>query len=280
MTSSIRPRWIAIATLIVLAASAGVQAADADADALALQPETSEEPSQTATKVFVEGLVGRADQRYDPTSQAISRASIDLRHASRLSPSTQASLSARVDATHPADPRISGAVLSLREAYVGWQDEAASQVLQFGRISLRNGPGYGYNPTDFFRDRTLRTFTTADPMTQRELRLGSIMLRGQRLWPGGSVALELSPKLQTSPSDEGFSADLGATNNRNRGVLSASNRISEKVNSQLLVYKEDGASARVGANLSALVSDAAVVHAEWTYGREPDLLSQARQLPG
>lgn len=264
---------------LVLGGCADALAADTDADALALQPETEQEVAPAATKLFVEGLVGWADQRYDPDSRTIGRASIDLRHASRLGASTQAVVSARVDATDPSDPRISGAVLSLREAHLGWQNETADQVLGVGRISLREGPGYGYNPTDFFRDNTLRTFTTADPMVRRELRLGTVMLRGQHLWPGGSVAVDLSPKLATSPSDEGMSADLGATNNRNRGVLSVSYRISEKLNTQLLLYKEDDASARVGANMSALVSDAAVVHAEWSYGREPDLLSRALSAP-
>lgn len=279
MTPRIRPRWIAIATLI-LAAAGGSRASDAGADAgaLALQPEATEVITPAATKVFVEGLVGRADQRYDLGPQTVSRASIDLRHASRLAASTLVAVSARLDATHPSDPRISGALLSLREAYVGWQNEAATQMLQFGRVSLRDGPGYGYNPTDFFRDGTLRTLTTSDPKTQRELRLGSVMLRGQRLWSGGSVALQLSPKLLSSPSDEGVNADLGATNNRNRGVLSLGHRISEKLDTQWLLQKEDGASARVGASLSALVSDSAVLHAEWTYSREPELLARALQL--
>jgi hypothetical protein len=264
---------------ILLALAVVAQAADADADALALQPEPSTEQASAATKLFIEGAVGRADRRYGMGTRATGRAAIDVRHTGRLSPSVQTTLSARVDATDPADPEINGAVLSLREAFVSWQDEAAAHVVEVGRINLREGPAYGYNPTDFFRDNALRTITTANPFSLRENRLGTVMLRGQRLWPEGSVALAYSPGLDTGRSTQGFSADLGATNPRDRAVLSLGTRVSDKVNTALLVYKEAGAAARLGASLTALVSQAAVANAEWSYGREPDLLSRALALP-
>lgn len=274
MTSTSKRRWSGIA-LLLLATSSAAMAADSDADALALKPESATEETPVASKLFVEGADGRADQRYGLGSRTISRATVDFRHSSRLNPSTQATFSARIDSTDPPDPRIDGAVLSLREAYVGWQDEAATRVVEFGRINLREGPGYGYNPTDYFRDHALRTITTVNPFSLRENRLGSVMLRAQRLWPDGSLEVVYSPKLESSPSSDGFSADLGSTNARHRGLISLSNRLSETVNTQLLLYKEASASARVGASLTALVSQAAVAHAEWSYSREPDLLSRA-----
>jgi hypothetical protein len=264
----------AFATLL-FAGSATALAADADAGALALQPESIAETPTAATKLFVEGALGSAAQRYGLGSRTVGRASVDFRHSSRLSPSTQSVLSARLDVTDPDDPWIDGPVLSLREAYVSWQNEAATQVLEVGRINLREGPGYGYNPTDFFRDHALRTITTINPFTLRENRLGSVMLRAQRLWSGGSVALAYSPKLETSRSTDGFSADLGSTNAHHRGLVSIGNRFSDELNAQLLLYKEAGAPARVGVSVTALVSQAAVTHAEWSYGREADLLSRA-----
>ena len=46
------------------------------------------------------------------------------------------------------------------------------KVLTFGPpFNLRFGPGYGYNPTDFFRDGSLRVLTTADPFALHEIRL-------------------------------------------------------------------------------------------------------------
>lgn len=263
---------------LILGGSEAALAADADADALALQPEPAAEASPMATKAFVEAALGRADQRYDLGSRTIGRATIDGRHGARLTPSMQGTISARIDATDPDDERIDGAVFSLREAYVGWQDEAATRVVEFGRINLREGPGYGYNPTDYFRDYALRTITTVNPFSLREQRLGSVMLRGQHLWGGRSVSAVFSPKLESTRSDEGFSLDLGSTNARDRGLVSAENRWSEAVSTQLTVYKEAGSSPRVGASLTALLSDAAVAHAEWSYSEEPDLLSRALGL--
>ena len=260
---------------LLLACSAAAPAAETDAGALALEPDPITEAPATATRLFVEGAAGSATQRYGLGSRTVGRASVDLRHAPRLGPSTKAVLSARVDITDPADPRISGAVLSLREAYLGWQDEAATRVLELGRINLREGPAYGYNPTDFFRGHALRTITTINPFTLRENRLGSVMLRAQQLWSGGSLALAYSPKLETSRSLEGFNADLGSTNDRHRGLVSLGSRLSDELSTQLLLYKEAGAPAQVGASMTALVSQAAVAHMEWSYGREPDLLSRA-----
>jgi hypothetical protein len=168
-------------------------------------------------------------------------------------------------------------VNSLREAYLSWQPEGGNMVMEFGRINLRYGPGYGYNPTDFFRDGSLRVLTTADPL--RENRLGTVMLRAQRLWTEGSLSVALSPKLADRPNPDGWSLDLGATNNRDRSLIVLGTQWSQSVSSQLLLYKEAGQSPALGANLTALLSDAAVAHLEWSRSNEPDLLSRAFALP-
>lgn len=147
--------------------------------------------------------------------------------------------------------------------------------MEFGRINLRYGPGYGYYPTDFFRDGSLRTVTTADPFALRENRLGTVMLRGQRLWIGGSLSVAYSPKLADRPSTDGWNLDLGSTNNRDRVLVAIGTQFSQTVSSQLLAYKEDGMPTTLGVNLTALLSDATVAHLELTRGREPDLLSRA-----
>jgi hypothetical protein len=105
-------------------------------------------------------------------------------------------------------------------------------------------------------------------------------LRAQRLWAGGSLSVAYSPKLASLPSTDGASLDLGSTNNRDRLLAALGTQFSQNINSQVLVYKEDGASPTLGANLTALLSDAAVAHMEWTRGREPDLLSRALSIPG
>jgi hypothetical protein len=267
------------AAVLATAGALPTQAADLDALNLQMDPAPAAAAAAPATRIFLEGTVGRADQRYGLGSRSIGRVALDARSSIALGASTQATLSARLDASRPEDDRIDNPVFSLREAYVGWQDDAATSVVEAGRINLREGPGYGYNPTDFFRDRSLRTISTQNPFLLREQRMGSVMLRAQRLWPQATVSVVFSPKLDGRPSDDRVDLDLGATNAAHRGLVTLGNRWSEQVNSQLTVYKEDGSPLRVGASATALVSDAAVAHAEWAYGREPDLRSRALQLP-
>ena len=152
---------------------------------------------------------------------------------------------------------------------------ALCKVLTFGPINLRYGPGYGYNPTDFFRDGSLRALTTADPFALRENRLGTVTLRGQRLWADGALSVFFTPKLADRPNPDGWSLDLGSTNNRDRALIALSTQFSPSVSSQVLLYKQQGLSPTLGASLTALLSDAAVAHLEFSRGNEPDLLSRA-----
>lgn len=268
---------------VALATSHALSAFSADAELDALNLESAPEVAADAaysTKLFFEGAVGNASQRYTPDSVSQGRASIDFLHSARLAPGVRAVVSDRLDYFDPAIAGTDTAVNSLREAYLTWQPEGGSTVLELGRINLRYGPAYGYNPTDFFRDGSLRTLTSANPFAMRENRLGSVMLRGQKLWSGGSLSAAYSPKLADTPSAHGWSADFGATNNRDRGLFALNTQFSQRVSSQVLVYKEQGMSATLGASLTALLSDAAVAHIEASRGSEPDLLSRALALPG
>ncbi len=254
--------------------------AEADSDALSLEsaPEAAPEAARN-TKLFIEGAIGNASQRYLPHSRDLGRASLDFSHTARLGPGLQAVISDRLDHIYPRDADADETVNSLREAYLSWQPEGENTVLEFGRINLRYGPGYGYNPTDFFRDGSLRVLTTADPFALRENRLGSVMLRAQRLWTGGALSVALSPKLADRPNPDGWSADLGSTNNRNRSLIALGTQWSQRVSSQLFLYKEADLSPALGANMTALLSDAAVAHLELTRSKESDLLSHALFLP-
>lgn len=258
--------------------------ADTDADALNLEsaPATGKATPAGArdTRIFVEGALGNASQRYQLNSRDIWRASFDISHTARLGTGLRAVFSDRLDQIHPRDPGLDETVNSLREAYLSWQPDGGNTVVEFGRINLRYGPGYGYNPTDFFRDGSLRALTTADPFALRENRMGSVMLRAQRLWANGSLSVAYSPKLANRPDTDGWSLDLGSTNNRDRGLIALGTQFSQSVSSQLLVYKEAGLSPALGANLTALLSDAAVGHLEWSRGNEPNLLSRAFALAG
>ena len=269
---------------LLVAALAQVPAASAqtsELDALALESAPVVTPKAASdTKFFVEGAVGTASQRYLPGSRDVGRFSLDFSHTARLAPGLRATISNRLDYFDPKDAGTDAAINSLREAYLTWQPQGGSTVVEFGRINLRYGPGYGYNPTDFFRDGSVRALTSANPFALRENRLGSVMLRAQRLWADGSLSIAYSPKLADQPSADGWSLDLGSTNNRDRALIALGTQFSQSVSAQILVYKEAGLSPTLGASLTALVSDAATAHLEWSNGSEPDLLSRALARTG
>lgn len=271
-----------MASAAFLAVSPARAADEPDLGALDLKsaPVDAEQAAPQRTRLFVEAGLGNATQRYTDGSQALRRASVDLYHASKLAPGWRFVLSDRIDHVHPPDAGLPDTLNSLREAYVSWEGAEASTVIDFGRINLRYGPGYGYNPTDFFRDGAVRSITSVNPFALRENRLGTVALRAQRLWQGGSMAIALSPKLADEPSTQALNLDLGATNNRNRLLLTANQQLSERISGQVLLYKEPGLDAQPGASLTALVSDAAVAHAEWSYAKGPSLAAQAWATPG
>lgn len=252
-------------------------ASETDALDLKSAPEEAAAGTSNPTRLFVEGALGRISQRDSASVRTLSRGSIDLVHTARLGSSWRAVLSDRIDVVNPVDAGASRTTNSLREAYASWAGEGGLSVIEFGRINLRNGPAYGYNPTDFFRDGALRVTTSANPFALRENRLGTVMLRGQVLWQGGSASLALAPKLASRSSDASFSLDLGATNNRSRALLTLSQQWSDRVSGQLLLYKDDGLKVQPAANVTWLVSDAVVAHAEWSYAKGPSLADAAWQ---
>jgi hypothetical protein len=279
-------RYLAPLSVVVLLSATWLAAVPAraadDTDALDLKsaPVEAAQAAQRPTKFFVEGALGSVDQRFGLGSHSLKRASLDLVHTARLTPGVRVVFSDRLDHIRPAEPGADRTLNSLREAYLSWADEGGTSIVEFGRINLRYGPAYGYNPTDFFRDGALRAVTTANPFSLRENRLGTVVLRGQRLWQSGSIALALSPKLANTPSGESFSLDLGATNHVSRGLLALSHQWSDRISGQLLFYKEAGLDVQTGANLTALLTDAIVAHGEWTHSREPRLADRAWGIAG
>lgn len=280
---SILRSCLGLALTAVLCGSPPSRAAtDSDDAALSLSsaPVESAVEGGRRTRLFIEGAIGAGDKRDGSGYRDIRRGSIDFTYIGALAPGWRAVLSDRLDSVKPNDLPGDSTINSLREAYVSWQPEGAKAVVDLGRVNLRYGPAYGFNPTDFFRDGALRTITSLDPIALRENRLGTVVLRGQHLWPAGSVSLAYSPKIESRPSDNGWSLDLGATNNRDRGLLVLSSRLSDRISGQALLYKERGSSAQVGASLTALLSDAIVGYAEWSRGSEISLLDRALGLQG
>lgn len=252
-------------------------AADDD-DALSLQSDAPQTPAAATVRtwrLYAEGAIGVREDRYADDRRTTSRGSLDFSLNQSLGAGWRLGVSDRLDAVHPVDDGAPTTVNSLRELYLGWQDADKLTSVDVGRVNLRNGPAYGFNPTDYFRSGALRSVTSADPLALRENRLGTVMLRAQRLWGSGAITLALAPKLADGPSTAGFSADVGATNDRRRALLSVSQRLGDRVSGQALWFAEQGHAPQFGLNATALLSDALVMQGEWSHGRFDDTLAQA-----
>lgn len=274
-----RRSWFYVLLMWGMGQGAQAQSDDAELQALSLEgaPAVVLDARQDGVRVSIEAALGSTQPRASVGRRDFQRLSLDFSASAQLGSGLRAVLSDRLDYFNPASTASS--VNSLREAYVSWQPEAGHALLEAGRINLRYGPGYGYNPTDFFRDGSLRTLTTVNPIALRENRMGSVMVRAQRLWSDGALAVAYSPRLADQPSQDGWALDLGSTNHRDRGLLVLSTRWSPAFSSQASFYKEAGSTTAVGVSATALLSDAAVAHGEWTRSHEPTLLSRALGRP-
>lgn len=203
------------------------------------------------------------------------RLSLDLQLDKPLAPGWRAVMANRLDLHWPRQSGEAHHINTLKEGYVSWQPDPAL-ALDFGRINARMGVATGYSPTDYFRTGSLRSQVSADPNDLKKNRQGSIMLRGQTLWAGGALGAVLSPRLAAPSSEASFALDEGATNASRRWLLSWSQRINDRLNPQWLLFGEDQRAPQIGFNLTALMSDAAVAFVEWSGGRGPTQLAQAR----
>lgn len=253
-------------------------AADEDAAALALADQTADTAQKAGDwRVFTEAA-GRASTRQGVVeSRHGGRLSMDLRYDGSFAPGWRSVVSDRLDLNR-GEIAGNGNINTLKEAYLSWQ-VAADKIADLGRINARQGVGMGYNPTDYFRSGALRSIVSLDPASLRENRLGSVMLRGQTLWTGGSLTGLYSPKLADHPNSGAYSLDLGATNRRDRWQVALGLALSDKVNPQMLVSGGGGQSPQLGLNLTGLLNDATVVYGEWSGGRAPSLVTQALTLP-
>jgi hypothetical protein len=167
----------------------------------------------------------------------------------------------------------------LRELFVEWQPTDTAW-LELGRVNIRNGVALGFNPTDFFRPRTVIEPLTADPSVLREDRLGVLMLTGQWLWSFGSITVAYAPKV-TRPTpiyniqtDQGFDPLLGQTNSDDRVLVKASLILANAFNPELLFYHA-GTRTQIGTNLTAPIGRSTVAYLEWAGGVRSDLIADA-----
>ncbi|HSY21111.1 MAG TPA: hypothetical protein VK841_03305 [Polyangiaceae bacterium] len=165
----------------------------------------------------------------------------------------------------------------LREASVTWEPGPAT-YLEAGRINVRNGAALGFNPTDFFKTRTLVGQAALDPSVLRQNRLGALMVRAQSIWRGGSASVAYAPKVAgpspIAPNDPvGVDPHFDATNAAHRISCTLSFDLLD-LSPQLLGYFELGRS-KAGANVSRSIGNAVVAYAEWAGGPEQNLIARA-----
>ena len=125
------------------------------------------------------------------------RTSFDATHKWKLTDGLDASLSDRVNLYEENDipiPAHRDFRNDFREGCVTWEP-APETYLEAGRINVRHGTALGFNPTDFFKSRTLVDQASADPSVLREDRLGVGMVQAQKVFNGGSISLVAAPKL-------------------------------------------------------------------------------------
>jgi hypothetical protein len=208
------------------------------------------------------------------------RISLDARLEFRPTPSFSAFLSDRLNVI--AQPNMTFASWqtvqnNFREGYVSWHP-TAGLYFEAGRINERNGVALGYNPTDFFKTRTLVGQASLDPSVIRSNRLGVLLFRAQALWSDGSASVLFAPMVaNATPIDQtgsvGLDPRFDATNAENRVLAKLGFNVLD-LNPQILAYYVPDR-PKLGLNLSRPIGDAVVAYAEWAGGPEKNLTSRA-----
>lgn len=175
-------------------------------------------------------------------------------------------------------PNGSNVAHDLRELHVS-AEPRPNDYLDLGRINVKSGVALGSNPTDFFKARAVVDPLTADPSALRENRLGTLMVRGQHIGDGSSVAIAYAPRVTGAAPlgedpDRGFSPMFGRTNATERWLVKGSARLYEDFNPELLLYHEGGRT-RIGANLAQTLGRSSVVYLEWAGGSRFGVIDEA-----
>jgi hypothetical protein len=165
----------------------------------------------------------------------------------------------------------------LREAFVS-AEIRENTFLEAGRVNVRNGVALGFNPTDFFRTRTVVGQSSLDPSVIRENRLGTLMVRLESIFGAGAASVAFAPKVTTplplSPRHPlGVDPRFGATNGMNRALATVSLQFLD-LSPELLGYLEPHRQ-KLGLDVSHPVGSAIVAYGEWAGGREANLATRA-----
>lgn len=178
-----------------------------------------------------------------------------------------------------AFPTQQNVINDWREGFVSWV-AVDNTYVDAGRINLKSGAALGYNPTDFFKTRAVVEPLSADPSVLREDRLGTLMLRVQRIWTGGSMTVAWAPAVaHASPiySDTDLPSldpSFDRTNARTRLLVEGSLNVAADFSPELLLYHEGGRT-RFGVNITRGIGQSVVAYAEWAGGVQAGVMDEA-----
>ncbi len=231
-------------------------------------------------------LVGYTDRVFNAadTREAVSRGqrvALDVRREPVGSQGWRWGLSNRIEtvgiwrADAGAAPR-DRTINILREAWASLRLGPAAEpmYLDAGRINWRLGVAGGYNPSDFFKSRAVRSQTSQDPAALRAERLGTFMLRGQWLQSGGAWSLAVAPRLtERDAADEGsYSLATQRTNRQGALLLRWAPRLGERGTLDLQLFRRERERVQLAGNATWLASDALVLYTEFAVGQRPLLV--------
>jgi hypothetical protein len=247
---------------------------DDETAALLLADQTHTEP--TAQRACLEyGELAAINTTYsnDMPSGSGGRASFSFRCDVAFASQWRAVLSNRFDYFWGQEMPAQ-ALNTLKEAYVSFRDGGA-QLFDVGRINVRQGVGFAYNPSDYFRANAVRSVISIDPDTLRDEQLGTLMARSQTLWSSGSVTAMFAPRVSGQPNDSAINPDVGATNGERRWMLILSQRLGGDFQPQLSVAGAEHQAPQAGLNLTYLLNQATVAYVEWAGGRSASNLARS-----
>lgn len=267
---------LSVAVIARMSSAGGTSPPTDDDDAAALSlPVSAPTPEDSPKRwsLTTESALTSAALRSAGTVQT-ERLSFDGRFDATLAPGVRLVVADLLDLDAQQLFAAGQGINTFKEAYVSWQ-AADDLILDAGRINLRQGVAFGYNPTDFFREDAVRTVDSLDPDSLRQNRLGTAMLRGQALWDSGAVTASFAPRIESSAAVGPFNPDFGATNHATRWMLAVSQRFGADLSPQLLLFGGDPGSPQLGLNLTHVVGDSVVAFIEASGGHQPSLWSQA-----
>lgn len=165
----------------------------------------------------------------------------------------------------------------LRELYATYSQ--GTSLMDVGRINVRSGVAAGYNPTDYFRSRSVVERVSQDPAVLRENRLGTVALRVQQVYALGAWSATLAPRLATTPAVDlrgqtGWQPQFGRTNNSTRLKLDANYAIAPNFAPEISMLIERDRNL-FGLNLTRALGDRVTGMLEWSGGWQRNLLARA-----